>query len=348
MAFKPDSLPTLIGSLPLKDHQEATALVMEYVPEIPLWVQLPCYPEERLLSQFAEGLPGIRGTGDDLHFDTASASFQEELLGFFEAYLEVSEGGGRISGPPFGFSQKTGRGLQALLEAVDKTGGQAALKGQVTGPFTMLTGLKDQDGKAAFFNPELREAVVKALSLKASYQAGVMKERNPNVMIFLDEPALSGFGSSAMVGMPRDQVLDLLTEVMDAVRQAGALAGVHVCANTDWSLILESPVDVISFDAYGYFDRMALYAQRLIEFMKGGGIVAWGLVPTLNEDDLRKEDVDSLLDRWEAVVKALGASRELVKARGLITPSCGTGLLGLELAQKALGLTRDLSRAIRS
>ena len=346
--FKPHALPTLIGSLPLEDHLEATRLMLEYVPEIPLWVQLPCYPEERLLSQFAENLPGIRGRDDGLHFDTSTPEFEQELLSFFEEYLGVTEEGMPLDTSRFAFSHKTGRGFRVFLEEVSRMESRPlALKGQITGPFTMLTGLKDQSGRLAYFDMRLREAVVKAMAVKARYQVEEMLKLAERAIVFLDEPGLSGFGSSAMVSIPREDVLADLEEVVEAVHGAGGMAGIHVCANTDWSICLSSGIDVLSFDAYGFFDKVILFKEQLISFMEQGGIIAWGLVPTLNHEDLRREDVTSLKERWDTCTRALGADAELTRAAALVTPSCGTGLLPVELAMKALALTRELSMSIR-
>lgn len=348
MPFKPDARPTLIGSLPLSDHREATELIMQYMQEIPLWAQLPCYPEERLLSQFAEGLPGMRCRDDSCFFDTADPGFETELLSFFEQYLGVTDGGMPLEGSIFAFSQKTGKGFRAFIDAIKAADPKpVALKGQVTGPFTMFTGLKDQEGKMAFYNPMLRDAVTKCVAMKGRFQAEELKKLSEHVIIFLDEPALSGFGSSAMVGIPREDALAALTEAIEAIQGAGALAGIHVCANTDWSLVLDTPVDILSFDAFGYFDRIALFKDRLADFMKSGKIMAWGLVPTLNDDDLRAADVDSLYSMWQKQTGELGCDYDLVKSQALITPSCGTGLLSKELSIKALELTRDLSQRIR-
>jgi methionine synthase II (cobalamin-independent) len=348
MAFETNALPTLIGSLPLSDHQEATRLMLEYMPEIPLWAQLPVYPEERLLSQFAEGLPGIRGEGDSLYFDTEDPAFEQDLLSFYEQYLEVTEAGLPLKQSIFAFSGKTGRGFKAFLEAIPQTSSRPiALKGQITGPFTMLSGLKDKSGRLAFFNPQLHEVIIKAITLKARYQVEEMKALGHDVILFLDEPALAGFGSSAMVGVTREDVITDLAEVIDSIQQAGGISGIHVCANTDWSVILETPVDVLSFDAYSFFDRVVLYKAQLSDFLKKGKIIAWGLVPTLNQEDLVKEDVSSLKTLWDGQVKQLGVDPEMVKRQALITPSCGTGLLSRELSLRVLMLTRDLSRAIR-
>ena len=348
MAFIPHALPTLIGSLPLREHKTAQELVFRYTPEIPLWIQLPCYPSERLLSQFSEHLPGIRGEHDKLYFDTSGPEFEKELLHFFEQYLAVTEGGLSLDESIFAFSRKTGRGFEVFLDmARSLRPAPAALKGQITGPFTMLTGLKDQDGRVAYFNAQLREAVVRGIGLKACFQAEKMQMICPDAIIFLDEPALSGFGSSAMVGITRDEVAEDMKAVIEAIHSRNALCGIHVCANTDWSLLLETPVDIISFDAYGYFDRFALFRDRLGDFFHNGGIVAWGIVPTHNIDDISAENVSTLYHRWKKCVKKLGMDPELIVRQSLVTPSCGTGTLPLEMSERVLALTRDLSRKIR-
>ncbi len=349
MEFKPCALPTLIGSLPHTDHRKATRLVLEYTPEIPLWVQLPCHPEERLLSQFAEHLPGIRGEADNIHFDTSDADFQQELLTFFEEYLAVTEGEKALKDSIFAFSETTGKGFKIFLDEVKNLNPHpVALKGQITGPFTMLTGLKDQNGKMAYFDFQLREAVVKAIAMKARYQVEEMKAASKNSIVFMDEPGLSGFGSSAMVSIPREDVQADLTEVIDAIHSAGGICGIHVCANTDWSLVLSTQIDILSFDAYGFFEKILLFKDQLKQFMEKGGVIAWGLVPTLNQEDLQREDVASLKAKWESQVRDLGADPELTKAHALITPSCGTGLLPMDLAIKALRLTRELALAIKA
>ncbi len=349
MKFKPNALPTLIGSLPHTDHTEATRLVLQYTPEIPLWVQLPCYPEERLLTQFAENLPGIRGEADNIYFDTQNDDFQQELLTFFEEYLSVTEGGKALENSFFAFSEATGKGFRTFLDEVKHIDHPPiALKGQITGPFTMLTGLKDQDGRLAYFDPQIREAVVKAIAMKARYQVEAMKSAAEDSIVFLDEPGLSGFGSSAMVSIPKEDVQADLAEVIETIHAAEGLCGIHVCANTDWSLVLSAGIDILSFDAYSFFDKILLFRDQLIRFMENGGIIAWGLVPTLNQEDLKNEDVPSLRAKWERQVKTLGADPAFTKTQALITPSCGTGLLPMDLATKALKLTRDLSLAIRS
>jgi hypothetical protein len=65
-------------------------------------------------------------------------------------------------------------------------------------------------------------------------------------------------------------------EVVDAIHADGGLAGIHVCANTDWSLVLESGADIVNFDAYAYFDRFILYGESQIRDFLAAGVSRLG------------------------------------------------------------------------
>ena len=348
--FKPNGLPVLIGSLPMDDHDEAVKLVFEYTPEIPLWVQLPAYKEEGMIAQFSAGLPGLATEKGRAFVNTATINFDTELLEFYEDYMAVQEGGADLEGSRFVLKTDTARGFFAFMERLKiLSDPPKAVKGQITGPITFGLGLTDQNGKAVFYNEQLRDAAVKLLAQKTRWQVRKLSEFERPVIIFFDEPALAGFGSSAFISISRDEVLKCFEEVIDAVHTEGGLAGIHVCANADWSLILESAADIISFDSYSFFDKLILYPNQLKSFVESGGILAWGIVPTLNTDDIEKETTASLVAVWEGqtrAVEALGIDKSTILAQSLITPSCGTGSLSLDLAIKVLMLTKELSEII--
>ncbi len=352
ISFKPECLPVLIGSLPMKDHQKAGELVLKYTPQIPLWVQLPAFKEEGMIAQFLPGMPGASTNGDKTLIDTSSMAFESELLEFYETYMAVSDDPAFIEDSIFAMSSETAPGFFALMENLSQNANvPAAIKGQITGPFTFGTGLTDENGKAVFYNEQLRDAAVKLLAMKARWQTRQLGKTGKPVIIFFDEPALTGFGSSAFISISRDEVFSCFEEVFEAVHSEGGLAGVHICANADWSLILDSPADVVSFDAYEYFDTFILYHEHIKSFLDSGKILAWGLVPTLNASAIEKENVFSLMDAWEkriAKLQDLGFDPHQLYSQSLITPSCGTGSLTMENAIKVLKLTAELSAQIRT
>ncbi|MFA7348713.1 MAG: hypothetical protein WCZ86_13210 [Desulfurivibrionaceae bacterium] len=347
--FQANGLATLIGSLPVIDHREAFSLIFEHTPDIPLWPQLPSNPKEGMLSQFSEGMPGIVEEGDRTYFDIQTESFAEEMLAYFEQYLAAVEDPTLLPNSPFAVSRDRAQGLFALKDAVaGKT--VVAVKGQMTGPFTLLTGLHDREGRAAYYEPTIREMVVKGLSLKAAWQVQVLAQSQAPVILFIDEPALAGLGSSAFLSVSLDELGQELNEIIGAAQGAGALVGVHVCANTDWEFLLSTSIDIVSFDAYGFFDKLVACKDALYAFLKRGGIIAWGIVPTSEKEYIERETAESLLARWEAQAAQLVGGAWDYKSllqQTLITPSCGTGSLPLTHAKKVLALTRDLSKLLR-
>jgi hypothetical protein len=350
--FQANALPALIGSLPLGDHEAAVDMVMTHTPQIPIWAQLPVYAEEGMVRQFLPGLPGLVFEGDKFYIDTAGADFDAALLRFYEEYMDVAEGGADLDASRFALKPDTARGFFVLKDRIAGTGPpSAAIKGQVTGPITFGTAVKDQNGRAIYYDEQLRDVQVKLLALKARWQIRQLAPFGKPVIIFIDEPALAGFGSSEFISMSREEVSACLDEVIDAVHQEGGLAGIHVCANADWSLILESDVDIVNFDAYAYFDRFVIYEQALKTYLANGNIVAWGLVPTLQPEDIEKEETDTLLAAWEeraAALDKLGLDRRTVMTQSLFTPACGAGSLSVEHAEKVLRMTREISDALRA
>ncbi len=350
-SFKPDCRPTLIGSLPVKDHTEAHELVMAHTPEIPAWVQLPAFRQEGMVPQFLPGMPGLKSKEGRDYIDTAGSGFEAELVAFYEAYLAVSENAAILDESIFALHAHTAAGFFTLNTNLAAAGvSPCALKGQVAGPITFAMGVKDQNDRAVFYNPQLRDAAVKLLAMKARWQVRVLSKFKQPVIIFLDEPALAGFGSSEFISITREEVRACLEEIAEAIHVEGGLAGVHVCANTDWSVLLDSSLDIINFDAYAYFDRFILYPEELKSFIASGGILAWGIVPTLKVEDIEGASAESLGVLWENQLErvvSLGIGREIITAQSLITPSCGMGSLSRHHTLKVLEMTRDLSALIR-
>ncbi|MBU4014438.1 MAG: hypothetical protein KJ550_13385 [Proteobacteria bacterium] len=349
--FQANGLPVLIGSLPMDDHTEAVKLVFSYTPEIPLWVQLPVYKEEGMIAQFLSGLPGLMIEKERACIDTSAGGFGEDLLKFYEDYIAVVEGGSDLSGSRFALTKDGAAGFFEFTKQLKVVSVPlVAVKGQITGPVTFCTGMNDQNGKAIFYDEQIRDAAVKLLALKARWQVRELSKFGVPAIIFFDEPALAGFGSSAFISITKDEVAKCFNEVIEAVHSEGGLAGIHVCANTDWSLVLGSSADIVSFDAYSFFDRFILYSDHIRKFVESGRILAWGIVPTSKTEDVEKETVDSLVIKWEDKVReleSLGFDRSKILAQSLITPSCGTGSLSLENAKKVLRLTREVSDMLR-
>jgi methionine synthase II (cobalamin-independent) len=350
--FQANALPLLIGSLPMGDHEKAAETVFQYTPEIPIWIQLPVYREEGMIFQFLPGMPGLTVTEDKAFINTAGEKFHEEMLQFYEDYMADIEGKSDPLHSRFALKPDTAKGFFTLKEHLKKASEPpVAVKGQITGPVTFGTSVKNQSGMAIFYDTQLRDVSVKLLAQKARWQVKQLKTFGCPVIIFFDEPGLAGFGSSEFISISYDEVAACFEEVIAAVHAEGALAGIHVCANADWSLILESAADIVSFDAYSFFDKFMLYPKAIKTFLESGRIIAWGIVPTLHPEDIERETADALVRQWEekaAQIESPGIDKSLILRQSFITPSCGMGSLKPEHAAKALMLTKEVSARLRN
>lgn len=347
LELQPHACATLVGSMPHNDRGKAIEAILRAVPQIPVWPQLASFPAEQMMTQYIEGLPGIRSEAGRTYVRTDTAEFDQELLAFYEEYLEVESGAKGIEGSRFKMGAETGATFFQFVETLGRSQADIkAVKGQVVGPFTLLAGLKDQEDRALLYDERLQDAVAKHLAMKAAWQIGRLRAFGRPVIIFIDEPALAGFGSSAFISVTRELVQSLLKEVVDGIHRANGLAGLHVCANTDWLLAFESGVDIINFDAYNYFERFALYRDAFARYMDQGRIIAWGMVPTSDQNAILAESAQSLADKWFAQIQQLATPQlppRAILAQSIFTPSCGCGCLTESVAETVLGLTGSLS-----
>jgi hypothetical protein len=138
---------------------------------------------------------------------------------------------------------------------------------------------------------------------------------------------------------------------VSAIHLQGGLTGVHCEENTDWSLLMQTDLDILDFDAYDHLQSMLLYPAELRVFLQRGGSLGWGLVPTLDRNAAATETLDSLVGRFEKGIKLFsgkGLDRDLLLRRALITPSCGMGgVLTEVLAERVLNLLSQLSLSLR-
>jgi len=342
MEFQSPFVTTGIGSFPHQNEKEVFRLIFQSFPEIPFWPQLPKRSFlEGMVLQYSEGFPSLKWNEKEQRvWIETSHGFEKEIEKFYQRFEE-----GDLE--PFQITEGHARGLRILkdLSSKDHRKRIKYIKGQITGPITFGLALAEQDQKPIFYDPSLRDILVKHLSLKARWLEKKYQDIFPGIptMIFFDEPSLSSFGS-AFSGLNREDVIRSLNECFDAVK---GLKGIHCCGNTDWSVLLSTHLDILSFDAYDYFETLSLYPKDLNAFLERGGILAWGIVPT--SEAVIKEEAESLVKRFKEGVKNLskkGIDQTLLQ-RTIITPSCGTASLAIPLADRVCQLTAEVSRRLR-
>lgn len=334
-----DCRPTIIGSMPHTEPEAACSQITRYLKDIPAWPQLPRRSfRENMYVQYSQGFPGVvvKESEKRIYVDR-SGDLNQPLEQLYAAYM-----GNKVD--RFSISRDYAAGLYQFLTLTNLS--PLAVKGHVTGPVTWGLTVTDDTGKGILYDDILGDAVPKLLKLKAAWQEKQLQKICRDTIIFVDEPYMSAFGSVSMM-LSREKVISLLEEVFAGI---SGLKGIHCCGNTDWSILLATSVDIISFDTYNYAQSLSLYPEEVKKFLDRKGTIAWGIVPN-TEEALAKESVASLQDRLEeamALFTRKGIRFKQLLAQGLLTPSCGLGALtSVEAAGHVLELLAELSVKIR-
>jgi methionine synthase II (cobalamin-independent) len=335
MAFEHPFVTTLIGSFPHPDSAALCPRLVEAI-QIPAWPQLPRRTfRENMYTQYSAGLPGI--VVDDEHqkvtFDT-TADLSPALEEFYGRYLTNDV-------DSFALLPDYAAGFYTMLDVLRSTSGEWA-KGHVTGPISFGLTVVDQNLRSSLYDEQLADPIVKQLAFIARWQIRRLKQARSNVIIFVDEPYMSSFGS-AFISLSREQVATLLNEVFDAIHAEGALAGVHCCGNTDWSVLMDTSVDILNLDAYEYLENLALYPNEVRAFLDRGGNLAWGIIPN-NETifDVTPEQLAQRLRDGLQLISNKARGRGVTIGvdefahRSLITTACGLGPTTIEIADRAI------------
>lgn len=345
MTFNASLAATTVGSFPHTEPDLACKLILENFPELPVWPQLPaCSLHEQMEIQFSEGIPCVVIDGDRkrMYIDT-SGDTSMALAGFYEKFMADDL-------DHFAISRDFSRGIYAMEERLSLMDRSAMkyFKMQVTGPVSFGLSTVDQNKRAIYYDEMFRDVITKTIAMKARWQLRRFRPMCENRICFIDEPILSAFGSSTYVSVKRQDVVAQLREVVEAIHSEGALAGIHCCGNTEWTIPLDAGVDLINFDAFEYGDSIGLYPEQMQRFLEGGGVLAWGIVPTSAR--VETLSVDSLVEMFEGLVDRLvakGITRELLISNAILTASCGVGSVPMDRSEMITAKIRQVSDQLK-
>jgi len=334
-------MATGIGSVPFLEVEKTCREINQLFPLMPFWPQFVkrSYFEDMSV-QYSEGLPLLVVDPEKRKLTVSHAHDREsELVGFYERFFSEDI-------DSFAISEAYAPGLYALMTSLAEINPAQTtiyIKGQSVGPITFTTGILGLDGRPVIHDPELSEAFVRGLAIKALWQVRFLEKSGRRPIIFLDEPSLSGFGS-AFSAIQRQDVIDKLQMVISYLKEhSDCLVGIHCCGNTDWSMILAARPDIVNFDAFEFMEHFLLYPEAVAGFLKDGGVVAWGIVPTSgftgkeSEEDLLKKIGDGI-----SRIESAGVGRTAIVERSIFTPSCGMGSMAPGDARSVMNLLARL------
>lgn len=327
---------TCIGSLPHEDPVKAVDLVFDVEDLIPFWPQLPNRNfRENMYAQFSVHLPGIDIDADrkritvDLH--------RYEPFNFYEQLINENL-------DFFAFLPDSFAGFFEMMRRKFPSS-KTIIKGQTTGPISTGLQIFSTENKPVIYDENYCEIVRKNLNMMTRWQEKTLRSKFQRTIIFLDEPSLS------LMGTPYANIKweDAIAWINDVLKGIEGWKGIHCCGNTDWSQVIETNIDILSFDAYDYDYTISLYPEEISRFLERGGVLAWGIVPN-NEEVADKENVDSLVQKVISgieMMKAKGVDEELLIRNSLVTPQCGLGGMSEAASESAMRTLVSVSRGLR-
>jgi len=345
--MKPFCNPIFIGSFPHTQALEISENLINLSNKFPLWAQLPNRSFlESMYVQYSEKMPAVKiDLSEKRIFFTSLKTQEKELQEFYENVVSENY-------DYFKISEEYANALYVFRELSDKIqqNNPIAIKGHITGPISFALTVTDENRRAVYFDPSFKEIVFTAVKMKAIWQINFLKNIYDKVILFVDEPYLSGIGSG-IFAIEQNQVREELSEFVRDIKSVHPDVPIafHCCGNTDWSVLINSGIDILSFDAFNYAESIFYYEDILKNYLANSGKLAWGIVPT--SGDFKNSTLDSIIVRMNSVIETFdkkGFDISKLMENSFISPACGMGSLSIEETDKILGLTIGVSNHFKS
>jgi hypothetical protein len=298
---------TEVGSDPGADPEAAVGRAfleharMPFVPELPRRD-----PREGMVDRLLGGLEFVRGSPPALSLPLDDPALLR--------LLDESEWP-----PP---SEARASGLTEVLRRPPPVAAPPVLlKVAVVGPVTLARHLRDPAGRPVASAAEVADALGRRVASLAARIARSLALGGWSPVVQLDEPG----ACDALLVAERTRLEDVLA----AVRDAAGRTAVHDCGAVDGGALLALAPDAISVDATREPPPLLGDGESLARYLRAGGSVIWGVVPTDGRPLPARTAARALL---EAAGAATG-DRALVRRRGWLSPACGLGTLTAERAE---------------
>jgi hypothetical protein len=308
ITFEARCSTTAMGIMPHRDVEKALELALSL--DIPFWPQLPKVSlYEDMYVQTSQNFPGIAIDFDRerLGFDTAR--FEQELDAYFMK-MDETETFALTAEYSAVFHKFLSKELQSYK----------AIRGQVTGPVSFGFKVLDENLKPVIYNDAARTILFDFIQKKVNIQYRELRERNPGAFVWLDEPGL-GYVFSGLSGYNEQLAKE---DYHNFVEGLEGPKGLHLCADVNLPYLLELGVEILSFDAYQIGFMPKEYAGSVAEFIRKGGIISWGIVPTESTVLATRtpETLAAILsDYWEVISENTGLSLDQIAMQALVAPA---------------------------
>lgn len=335
--LKGNCLTTAMGILPHTNIDAAIKLALTM--DIPFWPQLPRVNfYEDMYVQITENFPGITINPEQYKINFDLNRFYAEM----ESYVE--------NGEKEEYFRLTGEYSVVYHKFLEEKGLEKFeyIRGQSIGPVSFGMKILDDDKKPIIYNDEVKGVIYDIMAKKFNIQYKELKEKNDNAFVWLDEPGLNIiFGS--FTGYSSETAKKDYREFLNNLQGP---KGIHLCGNPDWTFLLKDiELDILSMDIFSNGKIFIKYIDEIKAFLDRGGIISWGIIPTLKEevDAETTESLFKMMDDYWTYLEKHGISKDLILSQAWLAPSrcCLVNADGEKTVEASFEVLRDIAEKFK-
>ncbi|MFC1872447.1 hypothetical protein ACFLYV_01830 [Chloroflexota bacterium] len=306
--FPANCQTTAMSILPHRDIETAMKLVLSL--DVPFWPQLPnidFYSDMYVQAMY--DFPGV-------NIDFAEEQILFNTSGFTDQLGEYS--GKMQANAEMPLEGQYGQLLNAFLE--QDLANYPAIHGQMAGPINLGFRVNDENGRPLVYDDGIRSLLYDFVARKYATQLKQLRKKNQNAFVWMDEPGMIWVFS----GLSGYNDIIARQEYGEFLAGMDGLKALHLCTNINLPYLLSLGIKMLSFDAYQLEIMPKDYTKSIAEFLRAGGILSWGIVPT-EPLGIEKETPGSLAQRlvgyWEVITANTDLAAEDIARGALLAPA---------------------------
>ncbi len=335
-----------VGALPYSNVKHVTTMISKLHSKMPPIVSLPHISSTDTVTNWLfENIPGIICEEDKIKLQVGISQYEDKIASLDKAFNNQNP----KELDKFEFKAEF---FEKYLQIIKKFGSPNACI-NLLGPFTisqiLISSVKDQ----ILADKSYRKLFIEAVCVKAFWVIKQIKSACPDTVpiVILEEPMLGQLGNLKRESndITADLVINLLGKVIEKIKTLGAIVGVQCFEKCDWTVPIKAGADLISFDAYNNPNNLSIIPEVLTKYLRKGGIINWGIVPTVSDNIIKSLNLDYLYKRLCSTIEGTilsGVPAELLYKNAMVSLNGNADHLSVIFAEKANILATQLGEKL--
>ena len=218
------------------------------------------------------------------------------------------------------------------------------------GPFSLMYSLSNKQCGQSITDRSIRKFFIQLYTLKSLWFINKIQTISEKILpiIIFDEPLLNKFSSIKRQNDNIDNglLVDFYSKIFDKIHKNGGKIGVQCFEKCDWKIVLDSKVDIISFDAYHNPHNLNIISPKIQGFLQNGGIINWGIIPLDSAEIIIKLNAEIVYDKLIKTIDELAATgidSDLIYKNSMVSVVGDIYKLQLLFSEKALLLANKVA-----